>query len=63
MNADEFGHKDFHLLGDSAAHPIEQRWRSLAALLVRAGMSSPRRHALPANAIAAHSGASNGRFD
>ena len=37
MNAIEFGHSDFHLLGDSARHSIEQRWRSLAALVFGSG--------------------------
>ena len=31
-----------HVVGDNAAHPIEPRWRTLAALLLLAG-SSPQR--------------------
>ena len=46
-------------LGESATHPIEPRYGTLAALLLLAGMSPQRRRALPAHRIAAHSGASN----
>jgi hypothetical protein len=43
-------------------HPIALRWRTLAALLVLAGMSLLRPHALPAHPSTAHSGASKGSF-
>jgi hypothetical protein len=62
------GHARLHLLGEIATHPIEPRWAhladlaDLAALLLQAGMSPPRRRALPKRPIAAHSGASNCRF-
>jgi hypothetical protein len=58
-------HTRLHLLGEIATHPIEPRWAvwaDLAALLLQAGMSPPRRRALPKRPIAAHSGASNCRF-
>jgi len=47
---------------DSATHPTEPHWRTLAALLLLAGMSPQRLLALPAHPIAAHSGASNCGF-
>jgi len=43
--------------GESATHPIEPRFGTLAASLLLAGMSPQRRRALPAHRIAAHSGA------
>ena len=46
---------------DNATHPIEPTWSALAALLLLAGTSLPRRCALPAHAMTAHSGASNRR--
>ena len=49
-------------LGESATHPIEPRCGTPAALLLLAGMSPPRRRALPAHRITAHSGASNCGF-
>ena len=42
----------------SATHPIEPCCGTLAALLLLAGTSPQRRHALPAHRITAHSGAS-----
>ena len=33
MNIDFCGHDRTHVLGDSATHPIEPHWRTLAALL------------------------------
>lgn len=51
-----------HQLGSSATYPIEQRYSTLAALLVRVGISPLRRCALHAHCIAAHSGTSNGRI-
>ena len=59
MNSSFRAHEQGHLKGDSATHPIEPRWRTLAALLLLAGSSPQRRLALPAHPIAAHSGASN----
>jgi hypothetical protein len=41
----------------SATHPIEPCCGALAALLLLAGTSPQRRHALPALRITAHSGA------
>ncbi len=62
MDIDFFPYNHLHRLGESATHPIEPRFGALAALLLLAGMSPQRRHALPAHRIAAHSGASNCRF-
>jgi len=62
MNSGFRTHDHLHHSGDSATHPIEPRWRTLAALLLLAGMSPQRRRALPAHPIAAHSGASNCGF-
>ena len=59
MNIDICTHDNVHLLGESATRPIEPRYGALAALLLLAGMSPQRRHALLAHRIAAHSGASN----
>ena len=33
MTIEFFAPDDLHLLGESATHPIEPRWRTLAALL------------------------------
>jgi hypothetical protein len=55
-------HEDVHPLGESATHPIELRCGTLAALLLLAGMSPPRRRALPAHRGAARSGAFNCRI-
>jgi hypothetical protein len=60
MNIEFSSHED--QLGESATRPIEQRCATLAALLLLAGTSPQRRHALPAHRIAAHSGASNCRI-
>jgi len=62
MNIEICTHDHFHLLGESAKHPIEPRCAALAALLLLAGMSPQRRRALPARRIAAHSGVSNCSF-
>ena len=62
MNIDFSSHDHFHLLGESATHPIEPRCGTLAALLLLAGRSPQRRCALPAHRIAAHSDASNCGF-
>jgi hypothetical protein len=48
--------------GPNATHPIEPRCGTLAALLLLAGTSPQRRHALPAHRRAAHSGASLGKY-
>ena len=55
-------HDNFHLADDSAKHPIEPRYGTLAALLLLAGMSPQRRHAWPTHRIVAHSRASNCDF-
>ena len=62
MNTDFRTHDHARLSGDGATHPIEPRYGTLAALLLLAGTSPQRRHALPAHRIAAHSGASNCGF-
>jgi hypothetical protein len=62
MNTGLFEHDAAHLMGDVAMHPIEQPWKVLAALLLLAGRSQPRRHALPAHPRTAHWGASNRRI-
>ncbi|MDO9400409.1 MAG: hypothetical protein Q7T46_02940 [Polaromonas sp.] len=49
-------------MGQSATHPMEPPWRALAALRLLAGRRLPRRHALPAHPMTAHSGAPNGGF-
>ena len=40
-----------HLRGESATHPIEPPWGALAALLLLAGRSQPRRRVLPAHLV------------
>ena len=62
MNIEIHRHAYPHRMGESAAHPIEPRWGTLAALLLVAGRSQPPRRALPTHPIAAHSGAPNCRF-
>jgi hypothetical protein len=62
MNTHVLIHVYVHLLGRSATHPIEPPWRALAALLLLAGISPPRRLVLPAHPMTAHSGASNCGF-
>jgi hypothetical protein len=51
-----------HLLGDSATRSPAPRSPRHAALLVLAGMSLPRPHALPGTPITALASASNYRF-
>ncbi|MDR0775566.1 MAG: hypothetical protein LBE81_02885 [Azonexus sp.] len=48
-----------HQMGEHATHPIRQPSGALAALLLLAGTSLPRRRALPARPMTACSGASN----
>ena len=62
MNTNIRGTDRPHLVGESATHPIEPRCGALAALLLLADLSPQRCRALPAPRIAAHSGASNCRF-
>jgi hypothetical protein len=62
MNTEIHTHDDRHHLGESATHPIAPRCGTLAALLLLAGGSPPRRRALPAHRITAHSGAFNCGF-
>ena len=62
MDTEIYTHDNPHLLGESATHPIEPRYGTLAALLRLAGRSPQRCHVLPAHRITAHSGASNCRF-
>jgi len=62
MSTHFFRHEHLHHSGDSATHPIGPPWGALAALLLLAGMSPPRRHALPAHPMTAHSGAFNCGF-
>lgn len=59
MHIDILDHEAAHLSGASAMPPIEPPCDALAALLLLAGRSQPRRRALPARPIAAHSDASN----
>ena len=72
VTIEKSAHGRDHQTGESATHPIEPPWRTLAALLLLAGSepasSGPSeaqgslRLALPAHALTAHSGASNCRF-
>jgi hypothetical protein len=62
MNTDIVAHQSPHRMGESATHPIEPRWGTLAALLLLAGISPPRRLALPAHPITAHSDGFNYRI-
>ena len=62
LNTEIASHDDRRHLGQSAMRPIQPRCRTLAALLLLAGKSPPRRRALPAHRITAHSGASNSGF-
>ncbi|HEX5739780.1 MAG TPA: hypothetical protein VFY22_14810 [Hydrogenophaga sp.] len=62
MNTANFGHEEAHQMGEGPTSPIEPPGSTLAALLLLAGISLLRRHALPAHALAAHSGLSNCRF-
>ncbi|WP_431777518.1 hypothetical protein [Ottowia caeni] len=51
-----------HPFGESATHPIRPPSGTLAALLVLAGTSLPRPHALPAHPMTTCSGAFNCRI-
>ncbi len=62
MNINVFAFVDRHPSGERAMCPIEPRPTRLAALLLLAGSSLQRRHALPDTPPTAHSGASNCRF-
>ena len=62
MHTEISTHDHRHRLGQSATHPIQPRCGTLAALLLVAGMSPPRRRALPAHRTTADSGASKGDF-
>ncbi|HEX5738317.1 MAG TPA: hypothetical protein VFY22_07390 [Hydrogenophaga sp.] len=62
MNTENLGHEGAHHMGESATDPIEPPASALAALLLLAGSSPLRRHALPAPPLTAHSGLSNCRF-
>jgi len=53
---------DRHYLGEDATRPIRPPTGALAALLLLAGMSLPRRRALPAHPWTTCSGASNYGF-
>jgi hypothetical protein len=56
------GFDGVHLMGERAMHPSAPRSGRHAALLLLAGRSPLRRHALPGTPITALSGASNYRF-
>jgi hypothetical protein len=58
MNAHFLGFEFQIQFVPSATHPIEPCCGTLAALLLLAGTSPQRRHALPEHRITAHSGAS-----
>ncbi|MBY4595695.1 hypothetical protein [Ottowia caeni] len=62
MNTQCHGFDNVHPLGESATHPIRPPSGTLAALLVLAGTSLPRPHALPAHPMTTCSRASNYRF-
>jgi hypothetical protein len=62
MNADISANDHVHRCGESATHPIELYCGTLAALLLLAGSSPQRRHALPTHRSTAHSGVSNCRI-
>ncbi|MBY4598848.1 hypothetical protein [Ottowia caeni] len=62
MNTSFWCSDDSHPLRESATHPIRPPSGTLAALLVLAGTSLPRPHALPAHPMTTCSGASNYRF-
>ena len=62
MDADRSDHEAAHLQKVSATYPIEPPWDTLAALLLLAGSSQPRRRALPARPMTAHSGMSSYGF-
>ncbi|MFM2450680.1 MAG: hypothetical protein RIS44_3130 [Pseudomonadota bacterium] len=58
MNAQVLGFERQIQFGPSATPPIELCCGTLTALLLLAGTSPQRRHALPAHRTTAHSGAS-----
>jgi hypothetical protein len=62
MNIDFSVFDNLHLLGERATHPIRLPSGALAALLLLAGTSLPRRRALPAHPMTTCSGASNYHF-
>ena len=62
MNTEKPGHEEAHPMGEGATGPIEPPGSALAALLLLAGRSPLRRHALPAHSLPAHSGPSNCGF-
>ncbi|MDR1995359.1 hypothetical protein [Azonexus sp.] len=62
MNIDCLGFNDRYHSGESATRPIKPPSGALAALLLLAGMSLPRRRALPAHPMTTCSGASNYGF-
>jgi len=53
---------DRHRMGETATRPIRPPSGTLAALLLLAGISLPRRRALPAHPMSTCSGASNYGF-
>ena len=56
MDTEFRDHDELHLLGENATRSMEPRWGALAALLVLAGMSPPRRRVMPARTSAPHRG-------
>jgi hypothetical protein len=62
MDIDIRSFDDVHLLGDGATHSPAPRSPRHAALLVLAGMSLPRPHALPSTPITALASVFNYRF-
>jgi len=62
MNTDFLCFDNPHRLGEIATHPIRPPSGALAALLLLAGISLPRRRALPPHPMTARSGASNYSF-
>ncbi len=62
MDIEFFGFEVPHRLGESATHSSGCLANPLAALLLLAGISLLRRHALPSGLPDTHSSASNCRF-
>jgi len=62
MNTRFSGFDERHHSGEVATHPIRPPSGALAALLLLAGASLPRRRALPARPMPTCSGASNYGF-
>ncbi|PKO66838.1 MAG: hypothetical protein CVU22_14275 [Betaproteobacteria bacterium HGW-Betaproteobacteria-16] len=62
MNTENFGHEEARFNGESATDPIEPPGSTLAVLLLLAGISPLRRHALPAHPLTTHSGLSKCHF-